>query len=113
MAHSAEPVAGTDRVLRGSEGDKGVLPAPTETLAARVLSLQRAAGNSAVLRVLARYAGDDKKLAPASTKGGSRKGRVDVPSATVYGEPGGPAIGALPAGAPVRVLSTSGDLLTI
>ena len=98
---SAQPAAESERA------------APAATLPARVLSLQRSAGNAAVVRMLARYAGDELKLAAASTKGGSKKGRIDVPSATVYDAPGGNAIAELPEGAPVRVLSTEGEQWTI
>ena len=63
--------------------------------------------------MLARYAGDELKLAAASAKGGSKKGRIDVPSSTVYDAPGGSAIAELPEGSPVRVLSTEGDQWTI
>lgn len=113
MGHAVEP--STDRVAPAADSEREAPPAASATLAARVLTLQRSAGNAAVVRVLARYAGDELKLAAASTKGGSRKGRVDVPSSTVYDKPGGNAIAELPRGAPVRVLATStdGDLLTI
>jgi hypothetical protein len=112
MGQTVEPATSADHV-KPAESDRAVLPAPAATVAARVLSLQRSAGNAAVVRMLARYAGDELKLAAASTKGGSKKGRIDVPSSTVYDAPGGTAIAELPKGAPVRVLSTDGDLWTI
>ena len=113
MGHTVEPSA--DRRAPAADGERAPAPAAIATLAARVVALRRSAGNAAVVRVLARYAGDELKLAAASTKGGSRKGRIDVPSSTVYDKPGGTAIAVLPEGAPVRVLSTStdGELLTI
>jgi hypothetical protein len=113
MGHAVE--SSTDRVAPAAESERAAVPAASATLAARVVALQRSVGNAAVVRMLARYAGDELKLAAASTKGGSRKGRIDVPSSTVYDKPGGTAIAVLPEGAPVRVLSTSadGDLLTI
>jgi hypothetical protein len=111
MPHAVEPAASPDPE---PASERTARPAPAA--ASRVVALQRSAGNAAVVRMLARYAGDEQLLAAASTKGGSRKGRVDVPSATVYDMPGGTAIDELPRDAPVRVLSTSlsaGDLLTI
>jgi hypothetical protein len=112
MPHAVEPAASQDPV---KETDRAAPPAPATATASRVVALQRSAGNAAVVRMLARYAGDEQFLVAASAKGGSRKGRVDVPSATVYDKPGGTAIDELPRDAPVRVLSTSldGDLLTI
>lgn len=109
MGHTAEPAATAEQ----AQPLASERPAAAATLPARVLSLQRSAGNAAVVRMLARYAGDELKLAAASTKGGSKKGRIDVPSSTVYDAPGGTAIAELPEGAPVRVLSTDGDQWTI
>jgi hypothetical protein len=108
MRHAVEPAASQDT----AESERA---APSAAVS-HVLKLQRSAGNAAVVRMLARYAGDEQFLVAASAKGGSRKGRVDVPSATVYDKPGGTAIDELPRDAPVRVLSTSlseGDLLTV
>jgi hypothetical protein len=113
MPHLVEPAASQGP---GPAGERAVASAPATAMASRVVALQRSAGNAAVVRMLARYAGDEQLLVAASAKGGSRKGRVDVPSATVYDKPGGTAIDELPRDAPVRVLSASlsaHDLLTI
>src|SRR5829696_7629542 len=102
MPHAVESQTGAERAPAVAELEQAGSPAAATGLASRILSLQRSAGNAAVVRMLARYADDEQRLAAASTKGGSRKGRVDVGSATVYD-------------APVRVLSTTlqDDLLTI
>src|SRR5215207_3484303 len=115
MPHAVESQTGAERAPAVAELEQAGSPAAATGLASRILSLQRSAGNAAVVRMLARYADDEQRLAAASTKGGSRKGRVDVGSATVYDAPGGTAIDELPRDAPVRVLSTTlqDDLLTI
>jgi predicted chitinase len=110
VASGARETATSEAAPVVADERRGAVAAP---LSARLLGLQRSIGNAAVGRVLARYTGDEDLLKPASTKGGSRKGRVDVPITTVYDQPGGTAIGTLDEGTPVRVLSTDGDAWTI
>jgi predicted chitinase len=89
--------------------------ADAATVGARALWLQRSVGNAAVVRLLQRYAGDEELLKPAGAKGGSRKGRVDVPSCWVYEGPDeqSTVLAKLPEGLPVRVLSTDGEFWAI
>jgi predicted chitinase len=126
---------------RAAEAEAVAVPAPAHAApgalpaapaAAHVLSLQRAAGNAAVVRWLARqpaaappatwdpaYGGHAQKSldaakeatgdkGPSSASGGFRKGRVDVP-ASVHDKPGGTKIASIPRGERVAIRGPEGE----